>query len=255
MITTAMSSTPLKQDNTYPCLVLEQWGSLIMQIISQYIYDSYVGAASHPNQAEGINIMPAIVGASLTGIDKSNQNGTNWVAKTKDFFNLKNGQNVYLNDYSTTSGDDWWYDVMPNVYFYQLRYLYPTTTPEYASQFTTVANQWLSCVNKLGGTTTPWTLPNMNYRAFNLGTGLPLNNSVPEPESAGSIGWLLYNAYHETGNRKYFEGAQLSMDFLSGMTTNPSYELQLPYGTLTAAKMNAIEGTSYPIQNMLSWSF
>jgi len=39
--------------------------------------DSYVGAASHPNQAEGINIMPAIVGASLTGIDKSNQNG-NW---------------------------------------------------------------------------------------------------------------------------------------------------------------------------------
>ena len=217
--------------------------------------DSYVGAASHSNQAEGINIMPAIVGASLTGIDKSNQNGTNWVAKTKDFFNLKNGQNVYLNDYSTTSGDDWWYDVMPNVYFYQLRYLYPTATPEYASQFTTVANQWLSCVNKLGGTTTPWTLPNMNYRAFNLGTGLPLNNSVPEPESAGSIAWLLYNAYHETGNRKYFEGAQLSMDFLSGMTTNPSYELQLPYGTLTAAKMNAIEGTSYPIQNMLSWSF
>jgi len=217
--------------------------------------DSYVGAASHPNQAEGINIMPAIVGASLTGIDKSNQNGTNWVAKTKDFFNLKNGQNVYLNDYSTTSGDDWWYDVMPNVYFYQLRYLYPAATPEYASQFTTVANQWLSCVNKLGGTTTPWTIPNMNYRAFNLSTGLPLNNSVPEPESAGSIAWLLYNAYHETGNREYFEGAQLSMDYLSGMTTNPSYELQLPYGTLTAAKMNAIEGTTYPIQNMLSWSF
>jgi len=77
--------------------------------------DSYVGADSHLNQAEAINIMPAIVGASLTGIDKSNQDGTNWVAKTKDFFNLKNGQNVYLNSYSTKSGNDWWYDVMPNV--------------------------------------------------------------------------------------------------------------------------------------------
>jgi len=50
--------------------------------------DSYVGADDHFNQAEAINIVPSIVGASLSGIDKSNQNGTNWVAKTKDFFNL-----------------------------------------------------------------------------------------------------------------------------------------------------------------------
>jgi len=34
--------------------------------------DSYVGAAAHANQAEAINIIPAIVGASLIGIDKSN---------------------------------------------------------------------------------------------------------------------------------------------------------------------------------------
>lgn len=217
--------------------------------------DSYVGTSDPSNQAEAINIMPAIVGASLSGIDKSNQNGTNWVAKTKDFFNLKNDQNVYLNSYSTTSGSDWWYDVMPNIYFYQLYSLYPKTTPEFTTQFATVADRWLACVNKLGGTTIPWTLPNMNYRAFNLKTGLPLNESVPEPESAGSISWLLYNAYLETGNRKYLEGAQLAMDFLSGMTTNPSYELQLPYGTIAAARMNAVEGANYPIQKMLSWSF
>ncbi|MBW8331255.1 MAG: T9SS type A sorting domain-containing protein [Prolixibacteraceae bacterium] len=217
--------------------------------------DSYVGADNHSNQAEAINIMPAIVGASLSGIDKSNQNGTNWVAKAKDFFNLKNGQNVFLNSYSTTSGHDWWYDLMPNVYFYQLNSIYPNSVPEFETQFTTVADRWLYCVNQLGGKTTPWSLPNMNYRAFNLKTGLPLNTSVPEPESAGSIAWLLYNAYLETGNRQYFEGAQLSLDFLSGMTTNPSYELQLPYGTLAAARMNAVEGTSYPLQKLLDWCF
>lgn len=217
--------------------------------------DSYVGASSHFNQAEAINIMPAIIGATLAGIDKSNQNGINWVAKTKDFFNLKNGQNVYLNSYSTTSGHDWWYDVMPNVYFYQLKALYPNTTSEFDTQFTTVADRWLYCINQLGGKSTPWSQPNMAYRAFNLKTGLPLNESVPEPESAGSIAWLLYNAYLETGNRKYHEGAQLALDFLSGMTTNPSYELQLPYGTLTAARMNAVEGTNYPLQKMLSWCF
>ncbi|MDD1641827.1 MAG: hypothetical protein LUQ29_00970, partial [Methylococcaceae bacterium] len=133
--------------------------------------DSYVGADDHLNQAEAINIMPAIVGASLAGIDKSNQNGMNWAAMTKDFFNLKNGQNVYLNSYSATSGDDWWYDVMPNVYFYQLRSIYPDAAPEFSAQFTMVADRWLYCVKQSGGSTTPWSVPDMNYRAFNLATG------------------------------------------------------------------------------------
>ncbi|MDP2422829.1 MAG: LamG-like jellyroll fold domain-containing protein [Bacteroidales bacterium] len=217
--------------------------------------DSYVGAVDHTNQAEAINILPAIVGASLAGVDKSNQNGMNWVAKSKDFFNLQNGQDVYLNNYSTTSGSDWWYDLMPNVYFYQLKSLYPDGAPEFGSQFTTVADRWLYCVKQLGGSTTPWAIPNMNYRAFNLATGRPLTTGVPEPESAGSLAWLLYNAYLETGNRKYFEGAQLAMDFLAAFETNPSYELQLPYGTLVAARMNAVEGTNYPLQKLLDWCF
>jgi len=144
---------------------------------------------------------------------------------------------------------------MPNVYFYQLRSLYPDAAPEFDSQFTTVADRWLYCVNQLGGSATPWTLPNMNYRAFNLATGLPLATSVPEPESAGSIAWLLYNAYLDTGNKKYFKGAQLAMDFLTGFASNPSYELQLSYGTLTAARMNAVEGTNYPLQKLLDWCF
>ncbi|MGE5428016.1 MAG: LamG-like jellyroll fold domain-containing protein [Methylococcaceae bacterium] len=220
-----------------------------------FFLDSYVGADNHLNQAEAINIFPAIVGASLVGIDKSNQNGRNWVAMTKDFFNLKNGQNVYLNSYSTQSGNDWWYDVMPNVYFYQLKSLYPNAAPQYKDQFTSVANQWLKAVEQLGGSTSPWTVPNMNYRAFNLATGKPLSESVAEPESAGSIAWLLYNAYVETGKRSYKDGAQLSMDFLTSLTSNPSYELQLSYGTLTAARMNAVENTSYPVDKLLNWCF
>ncbi|MDO9580070.1 MAG: hypothetical protein Q7J06_05820, partial [Bacteroidales bacterium] len=90
---------------------------------------------------------------------------------------------------------------------------------------------------------------------FNLSTGLPLTTSVPEPESAGSIAWLLYNAFLETGDSKYFDGAQLAMDFLAGFGSNPSYELQLSYGTLVAARMNAVEGTNYPLQKLLDWCF
>ncbi|MCK9292127.1 MAG: LamG-like jellyroll fold domain-containing protein [Bacteroidales bacterium] len=217
--------------------------------------DTYVGASSHLNQAEAINIMPAIIGASLVGIDKSEQQAYDWVTKARDFFNLKNQQNVYLNNYSATSGHDWWYELMPNVYFYQLRSLYPNLVPEFETQFVSVADRWLWAVSRLGGSTTPWTVPYMNYRAFNLATGLPLTTGVPEPESAGTIAWILYQAYRETGLRKYMEGAQLALDFLREWESNPSYELQLPYGTLIAARMNAVEGTSYPIQTFLDWCF
>ncbi|MDD4968980.1 MAG: T9SS type A sorting domain-containing protein [Paludibacter sp.] len=217
--------------------------------------DSYVGQTDHGRVAEAINILPAVVGASLVGIDKTVQFNTNWVAKIKDFFNKQNGQNVYLNNYSTSTGNDWWYEVMPNVFFYQLYALYPTADADFATQFTTIADRELGVLTKLGGTVQPWSLPSMNYRAFNLITGLPNTTSVPEPEASGSISWLMYQAYVQTGNPKYLQGAELALDFLNSFATNPSYEIQLPYGIATAARMNAVEGTNYDIRKMLNWSF
>ena len=217
--------------------------------------DSYVGQSDHGQVAEAINILPAVVGASLVGVDKTVQFNINWVAKIKDFFNKQNGQNVYLNNYSTTSGNDWWYEVMPNVFFYQLYALYPTADADFATQFTIIADRELGVLSKLGGTVQPWSPPSMNYRAFNLLTGLPNATSVPEPEASGSISWLMYQAYVQTGNPKYLQGAELALDFLNSFATNPSYEIQLPYGIATAARMNAVEGTTYDIQKMLNWSF
>lgn len=214
---------------------------------------TYVGASGN-NQAEAINIIPAIVGASLLEIDKSSQQGVNWVEKTKDFYNSNNNQEVYLNGYNAFSGSDWWYDLMPNVFFYQLYDLYPTE-PGFNEQFISVADQWLRAVYAMGGKTTPWTIPQMNYRGWFLSSMTGNTEGVPEPESAGTIAWLLYNAFKKTGEKKYLEGAQLSLDYLASLNSNPSYELQLPYGTLTAARLNAEQGTNYPIEKMLNWSF
>jgi len=217
--------------------------------------DTYIGQSNHGDVVEAINIMPAIVGASLVGVDKTTHLNTNWVQKVKDFYNLKNGQNVYLNSYSTGTGSDWWYEVMPNVFFYQLYSLYPNADVDFDTQFTTIADRELKVLNQLGGTVQPWTAPAMNYRAFNLITGLPNTTSVPEPETAGSIGWLLYQAYNKTNNPKYLQGAEMALDFLQNWTTNPSYEIQLPYGIAAAARMNAVEGTNYNIQKMMNWTF
>jgi PKD repeat protein len=217
--------------------------------------DTYVGQSNHGNVAEAINIIPAVVGATLCGIDKSAQEGVNWVTMIKDFFNKKNGQNVYLNGYSTSTGNDWWYEIMPNVFFYQLYDLYPNIDADFGTQFTTIADRELDVVRKLGGSEQPWTVPAMNYRAYNLLTGTPNTTSVPEPESAGSIAWLLYQAYAATGNEKYRTGAEMALDFLQNWTSNPSYEIQLPYGIYTAARMNAVEGTNYNLEKMLNWTF
>jgi len=218
------------------------------------LLDSYVGSASSGNQAEAINIIPSVVGASLIGINKSNQGGTNWVLKVKDFFNKTNGQNVYLNGASSSSGSDWWYDMMPNVFFYQLYSQYPTTQ-DFDGQFTTIADRWLAAVHAMGGSATPWTVPQMDYRGFNLSTMTPNSSGVSEPESAGTIGWILYHAWLKTRNKKYSDGAQMALGFLSGLSFNPAYEIQLPYGTFVAAKMNAELGTHYDIAKMVNWSF
>ncbi|MFC1619953.1 LamG-like jellyroll fold domain-containing protein [Candidatus Neomarinimicrobiota bacterium] len=208
----------------------------------------------YPSNAEAINIIPAVVGATLVGIDKSDQNGHNWVLGCEEFFNRRPEENVYLNGPTAQSGDDWWYAVMPNVFFYQLNDLYPGTG-DFEFQFTSVADQWLRAVEAMGGTATPWHKASMDYRGWYLSSMTPHATGVTEPESAGSIAWLLYNAYVHTGQAKYRMGAEWAVEFLSDFPTNAAYELQLPYGVYVAARMNAELGTTYDVSKMLNWCF
>lgn len=212
-----------------------------------------VGTTS-PTSGEAINVIPAVVGARLVGIDKSNQNGYNWVRMCREYFNNRPEQNVYKNHPVDDTYDDWWYETMPNVFFYQLYDLYPNTD-DFDFQLRSVADQWLRAVEAMGGSSIPWNVPNMDYSGWNLSNMTPHIGDVKEPEAAGAIAWLLYNAYKETGEERYRIGAEWSMEFLNNYPTNPSYELQLPYGIYIAAKMNAELGTQYNIEKMLNWTF
>jgi len=213
---------------------------------------SYVGSPSYSGEA--VTCLPAIVGASLVGIDKSNQAGTNWVVMGQEWFNGADGQNVYLNTPSSGTGSDWWYETMPNVFAFQIASLYPAAG-DFGSRIPVVASRWRAAIGAMGGSTKPWSLANVNHRAFNLITMKPNDSSVPEPEAAGAIAWLEYMAFLRTGNQDFRVGAELSLESLLVFTTNPSYELQLPYGTYAAARMNAELGTSYDVAKMMNWCF
>ena len=215
--------------------------------------ETYVGQGNEV-PGEAITALPALVGASWVGANKRTQFGTDWVLRAEQFFNRRPEENVYLNAPRTASGQDWWYDTMPNVFFYQLRAQYPGVG-QFDTQFRLVADQWLRAVQALGGSATPWSLPAINYRAFSLSTMSPRLDGVPEPEAAGAIAWILYSAYRETGDERYRIGAEQALAALERQGQNPSYELQLPYGTLAAARLNAEQGAHFDVGKLLTWSF
>lgn len=89
-----------------------------------YLQYTFVGSTD-TLKTESINTFMSIVGATLCGVDKTNSFGQNWVLMSEEFFNCKNGLNLYGNRTSAVTGYDWWYELIPNILFYQLYALYP----------------------------------------------------------------------------------------------------------------------------------
>ncbi len=214
---------------------------------------SYVGT-NYTSSGEAINVLPSIVSATLVGIDKKNQNGYDWVKMSREYFNNRPEMNVYKNSPHDDTYDDWWYESMPNIFFYQLYSLYPDVE-EYDYQFRTVANRFLEVAKLSGGKNTPWQASDFSYRGWNFVNMQPYDFDVKEPEAAGAVGWILYNAFVETGEKKYLIGAEWCMEYLNSLSENPAYEIQLPYGVYAAARMNAEIGTDYDIEKIAAWCF
>ena len=238
---------------TYLPLVGLAAGGVNYPAYGSFGIETYVGGGNELS-GEAITVLPALVGGTLAGADKRTQFGTDWVLRSQQFFNRRPEENVYLNGPQATSGQDWWYDTMPNVFFYQLYAHYPGAGDSDA-QFVSVAEQWLRAVEALGGSATPWSLPAIAYRGFALSTMTPNSSGVFEPEAAGAMAWILYSAFRETGDARYRIAAELALDALDAYGSNPSYELQLPYGTLAAARLNAEMGAHYDVEQLLTWSF
>ena len=81
---------------------------------------------------EALCSMGSLLGAGLVGIDKTNQNGFNYVKMVQNYFNSANGWNIMMDNTSADVaklgggyGRDWWYDVFPNVLYYGLCELFP----------------------------------------------------------------------------------------------------------------------------------
>jgi hypothetical protein len=81
-------------------------------------------------------------------------------------------------------------------------------------------------------------------------------NKIPfEQDAAGGHGYVLYDAYKKYKNPRYLAHAKSAIAALNGQKESRFYEILLPMGIYTAARLNAEQGTHYDIEKMMNWVF
>ena len=225
-------------------------------VIGMYtaVGDVRQGKANKGMFHEALANMGAVMGATLVGIDKSNQNGLNYVGMLKNYFNKDTGWNIMMNNTAPEVallgggyGRDWWYDVYPNVLFYAIYDQYPSQ-PEFEVMARSMAEKFFQADSILKG--------NYNYSFFDYGKMVPMRNQIcAQPDAAAGHAYVLYAAYKKFGDPRYLKGAISAMTALESQPINPTYELLMPFGAYLAATMNAEQGTTFDIQKMMNWTF
>ena len=203
---------------------------------------------------ESLNSLAAILGAGLIGIDKTNQNGYNFVKMIQNYFNTDNGWNIVMNNTTPEVallgggyGRDWWYDVLPNLLFYAICDIFPNV--ENADNIQRiVAEQFYKADSILNG--------NYDYSYFDYSQMQGMRNHIPfQQDAAGGHAYVLYSAYKKFNDPRYLSGAKSAISALESQSESPFYEILLPMGIYTAARLNAEYGTNYDILKMLNWVF
>lgn len=204
---------------------------------------------------ESLNTLHALISAGLMGIDKtSSPEGYNYVKMVQNYFNKDNGWNIVMNntcpDVALLGGGygrDWWYDVYPNILYYAVCELFPGVEGSEAIQYT-VAEQFAKADEVLDG--------NYDYSYFDYSKMKGMVNWIPfQQDAAGGHGWVLLAAYEKYGHERYLERAKSAIAALDSQKESRFYEILLPMGIYTAARLNAQYGCNYDLAKMFSWVF
>ncbi|MBR1705187.1 MAG: hypothetical protein IJ721_00155 [Bacteroidales bacterium] len=203
---------------------------------------------------ESLNSLHALMGAGLNGIDKTGQHGHNFVKMVQNYFNTDNGWNIVMNNTCPEVallgggyGRDWWYDVFPNVLYYAVCAVFPDVEGAEAIQ-RTVADQFAAADSVLAG--------NYDFSYFDYAQMKGCNNWIPcQQDAAGGHAYVLYSAYRHFGDERYLRHAISALEALDRQTESRFYEILLPLGIYTAARLNAEQGSRFDTEKMLGWVF
>lgn len=203
---------------------------------------------------EALCSMGSLLSAGLVGIDKTSQNGFNYVKMTQNYFNSDDGWNIMMNNTNSSVaklgggyGRDWWYDVFPNVLYYGLCDLFPGVSRADSLQHI-IAEQFFKADSILNG--------DYNYSYFDYRLMKGMVNNIPHQQdvSAGHA-YVLLCAYQKFKDERYLKGAKSAMDAFVSQKESRFYEVLMPFGALVAARLNAEHGTNYDVKKILDWTF
>lgn len=216
--------------------------------------DIRMGAAvNNGENHEALGALGAVLGASLVGIDKSRQDGHNYVKMLRNYFNRDNGWNVIM-DFTNKGahigggyGNDFWYEVHNNVLFWCVADLYPDVK-DFRMIQRTIAEQFYRSDSIMGNS--------YSYSYFDFKNMQPGKNHIPTQEDvAGGYAFILYSAWVKFGDEKYLRAAKNAMNVLYNQKENRFYEAMMPIAAYVGARMNEEAGTNYDILRFLNWTF
>ena len=201
---------------------------------------------AHQSSHEAINTMAAVLSGGLMGIDKTSQDGYNYVQMLQKYFASGIQWNIMVNG---TSGyaKDWWYNVLPNVLYWGVCDVFPGVEGQEEIQ-RSIADQFARADEAMGENYS-WSW--FNYYAMKGETG-----GVPRQEDAAAgHAYVLLNAYRHFGDENYLVRAKNAVAAIDRLTESRFYEILLPFGAYVAAVLNATEGTEYDVRKIIDWTF
>ena len=218
-----------------------------------FILPAYIGVDIRDGGEEAVANLQAVLGATLAGIDKSNQQGKDFVTQIQVY---KNSENVITNNPNQSSrGLEFWYALLPTVEFGALTDLY-SNVPGMQTIMKTVADRWYDAVIVMGGSNV-----NFSHNGFDFASMQPFDRRYGnggawiEPDAAAGVGIFLYWAYQQFHDAKFLDAASWCAGFLENLPFAPSYETIIIWGPLLGARLNAEQNQHYDLKKLMQQVF
>jgi hypothetical protein len=196
---------------------------------------------------EALNQIAAVVSGSLVGIDKSDQDGYDYVDMLRTFYHPDLG--VALNgqvDFGTAGGrDSWWYTTTANVLYFMVGAQYPGSDGM-DDILLGIADSYADMVDDIGGANADFYSQGYDFAAKEK---YYASRNEGGDGAIGTAAILLW-AYDRFGDADYLQRAKWAMDWIERTNGHQNYEVLPNLGPYVAARLNAEFGTSYDIRRL-----
>ena len=208
---------------------------------------SYANATQFkPGSSEGLPVMGAVLGAAVARVGLQWHNVTRAEAATLKYVS---SAGIFRDFPNAATGGSFWYDVAPSIFAASLSDLFPESRPLRNLTRHSI-RKWVTAAETMRY--------NFTHTAYSFATSSPVNNGKwLEADAAAGISWLAFMGSRASSGAdaaRQLRCARKSTEALEAMSWNPLYEMQLPFGALTAARLNAEAGGSFDVRKLLNWS-